>query len=423
MSTSKIDNIKQKALITIGLLFLYRLMTFIPIPFIDVTKLLAFSEATKKGIFGMFNAFSGGSISRASIFSLGIMPYITSSIIVQLVTSTSPDFKKLKKESHDIWQKKINSYTKYLAIIIGFGQGMAFGTGLIKAGLNFDMNINEFKIFTAIFVVTGTFITLWFAEFISGFGIGNGTSLIIAMGIIAEAPKDLANVVYMSKIGAMSAIMSVGVIVLFIVNIVVVVTVEKTQRLIPIQYPRQVSQMMKIQSPFLPLKINLAGVIPPIFASAVLLLPITIIGFFVKQDHYLVYFISNNLTHGKTLFIILYISLIFVFSLVYNNIIFDPSDISSQLRRSNVFIPGCRPGEATEALLKKITRRLSIIGGFYLGFICLFPEILSKNYGYSFLVGGTGILIIVNVITDTAMSIQSAMMSGKYGKVMQKYKK
>lgn len=419
---ASLTDVRKRIAITFGMLILYRLMTFIPIPFIDFEKLAVFAEGARKGIFGMFNSFSGGSISRASIFSLGIMPYITASIVVQLLMSGSDEYKKMKKESPDIWQKKMNQFTKYLTVLVGLGQGLAFANSLILTGLNSNINPTTFKLATSIIMLSGTFSTLWFAEKLGAVGIGNGTSLIICLGIVAEGPKDLANVFYMSKIGATSNLAALGLIGLFVANVALVVFVERSQRLIHIQYPRQAMMQMQQKTPFLPLKVNLAGVIPTIFASALLLLPLTVIGFFKDKTHPVIYFISSNLIHGKPLFIILYGILIMTFSLVYNNVVFDPNDMAEQLKRSNVFIPGSRPGKSTADLLKNIMKRLSVIGGMYLCVIALVPEFFIDLYGSSFLIGGTGILIVVNVIIETMTSLQATMLSSKYNKVMKKYK-
>jgi preprotein translocase subunit SecY len=420
---SKVDSLKGKIFFTILALISYRVGSFIPVPVVNIDQLSSFVEIANKGIFSMFNAFSGGSVGRVSIFALGMMPYITSSIIVQLIVATTPELKKMKKEGGDKVQEKFNQYTKYLAVLIGFAQGFSLASFLVSVGIN-DIEPLNFKIISAMTFVCGTFILIWLGNRISIKGIGSGTSLIIFTGIVAEMPKDVGNILNLAKNGNITVLALFFVFAVFLAITIIVVLFEKSHRLVYIQYPRQVQQFMQqnrqTMPNFMPLKINPAGVIPPIFASSIILLPSTIAGIFKDSNNVLVQFILTNFTHGTLTFIILEIALIIFFSFFYNNVVFEPDEIANQLRKSNVFIPGTRPGTATAELFKKIMNRLSLIGAVYLSLVCSVPELLSPTYGYSFMIGGTGLLIVVNVITDTVAAIQTYLLPSRYEKTMRK---
>lgn len=419
----KAHSIRNKIMYTILALIIYRIVSFIPVPVINVEKLSAFSDVVNKGIFSVFNTFSGGSIARASILALGIMPYITSSIIIQLIVATTPELKKMKKEGGEKVNEKFNQWTKYLAVVIGFGQGLGLSSILSSAATP-TISPLEFKIIAASTMLCGTFCLIWLGNMISMHGIGNGTSLIIFTGIVAEAPKDISRILTLAKNGAITPIELFAIFALFCATVALVVLFEKSNRLVFIQYPRQVQHAMQQQKQnsqnFLPLKINPAGVMPPIFASSIILLPSTIASIFRDSNSTIVNFIIQNFAHGTVLFIFAEIILITFFSFFYNNVVFDPEEVSNQLRKSNIFIPGTRPGQPTADLFKSIMARLSLIGALYLSIICSLPEILSPKYGYSFLIGGTGILIVVNVIQDTVTAIQTQLLPAKYEKAMRK---
>ncbi|MEN9782002.1 MAG: hypothetical protein RL208_152, partial [Pseudomonadota bacterium] len=369
-----------------------------------------------KGIFGMFNLFSGGSVARVSIFALGIMPYITSSIIIQLVISSSPELKKARKEGGDQMQEKINQYTKLLTIFVGIAQGLGISSLLISAGVH-DTSVMEFRFVCTITMLCGTFILIWLGDRISKNGIGNGSSLIIFTGIVAEAPRDFMNIFNMAKTGVISSVELATVVMMFCIVVAVVVMFEKSNRLVYIQYPKQMQQFAQnrnMMPNFMPIKVNPAGVMPPIFASSIILLPSTVANIFKSSDSSIVQFILSKLTHGTVYFIVFDIILIVFFSFFYNNIAFDADDIANQLRKNNIFIPGTRPGVATSELFKRIINRLSLIGACYLSFICALPELFGPKYGYSFILGGTGLLIVVNVITDTIAAVQAQMLPTKY---------
>ena len=414
---NKIDIIVKKILFTLSILIIYRVCSFIPMPCVDLGKINSFFEVSKGGFFNVFNAFSGGAIGRVSIFSLGIMPYITASIIVQLITSTSPEFKKMKKEGGDAMQEKFNQYTKLLSIVVATVQGISLSTFLLSSNIT-TLDATTFTCLIVMTTITSTFILLWFANRISQNGIGNGISLIVFTGIVAEMPKDIVNIFTLAKNGTIQPLSMALIFILFVVSILCVILFEKSNRLVHIQYPRQVMQHInqtKQQVPhFIPMKINPAGVMPPIFSNALLILPTTIVSLFKNSDNQVISFIIKHFTHGTLFFIIANIALISFFCFFYNNVVFDANEVSDQLRKSNIFIPGTRPGQQTAELLKKIMNKLSIIGSIYLGFICSVPEFFAPKYGYSFFIGGTGLLIVVNVISDTIAAIQSHMLPSKY---------
>ncbi len=422
----KVDNsLRNKIITTILIIMAYRFVTFVPLPFIDPTKIAEFSNLVKNGVFGMFNMLSGGSISRISVLALGIMPYITSSIIIQLLSASSETLKKLKQDG-EAGQKKINNYMRYLTIAISLFQGFMMATGFVNMGLYTGYYIFYFKIYSAFVMMTGTVFLLWLSDICTAKGVGNGTSIIICTGILAEAPRDLINVLSLSKSGSISPLMLLALFAIFIATIVFVIFAERSNRLITIQYPRQAySYMGKMDDMskhnFLPLKLNAPGVIPPIFASAILLFPATIASISeVGKTSSIGVFLATQLTHGKPLFAICYSALIVFFCFFYNNVIFEVDDISNNLKKSGVFVPGYRPGTATSELLRKILNKLALVGASYLVIICMIPELLSPYFGYSFLLGGTGVLIVVNVIIDTIVGIQTQIMYAKYYKNMGK---
>ena len=422
----KVDNsLRNKIVTTILIIMAYRFVTFVPLPFIDPAKIAEFSNLVKNGVFGMFNMLSGGSISRISVLALGIMPYITSSIIIQLLSASSETLKKLKQDG-EAGQKKINNYMRYLTIAISLFQGFMMATGFVNMGLYTGYYILYFKIYSAFVMMTGTVFLLWLSDICTAKGVGNGTSIIICTGILAEAPRDLINVLSLSKSGSISPLMLLALFAIFIATIVFVIFAERSNRLITIQYPRQAySYMGKMDDMskhnFLPLKLNAPGVIPPIFASAILLFPATIASISeVGKTSSIGVFLATQLTHGKPLFAICYSALIVFFCFFYNNVIFEVDDISNNLKKSGVFVPGYRPGTATSELLRKILNKLALVGASYLVIVCMVPELLSPYFGYSFLLGGTGVLIVVNVIIDTIVGIQTQIMYAKYYKNMGK---
>jgi preprotein translocase subunit SecY len=353
------------------------------------------------------------------------MPYISASIIMQLLVMTNPEWKKEKKENPDLINNKISSYTKYLAILIGFFQSFGICTILSSFGA-LDGSDTQAKVLSALVMTTGTFILIWLADRITQKGIGNGTSMIIFTGIVAEIPKDLMNLIKMNNDGIITSLEFLMLIGIFIAMVLFIIFFERSNRLVYIQYPRQVQQMAsqaKNQLPsFMPLKTNPAGVIPPIFASSVLLLPATIGSLLKGSENKLFVFLNTHLVHGSNLFILLNIVLIVFFSYFYNNIAVSSKDISERLKQSNVFIPGIRPGESTMKFFDEIIAKLSLIGGIYLCIVCNVSEIFNSKFGYSFFLGGTSLLIVINVIVDTVVLIQSELLPQKYQKTIKRYK-
>ena len=416
----------QKVLFTISVLIAYRLGSFIPLPWIDVSMLESLEKYTKSGVFGMFNMLSGGSLARMSIFALTIIPYITSSIIVQLVTSSTPKLKALKQEGES-GQKQINQYTKYVTILIALFQGFAIANGIGASDLYIGDNPQGTlyqKLSIALTLTTGTMVLLWMGERITAKGIGNGVSLMIFVGIVAEFPKAFISMIELTRSGAMSPLQLVFIIVIFIISISLIVLFEKSYRIIKVQQSKQISRFGGIQSAMgsgqLPLKINPAGVIPPIFSGSVLMLPATIVSFMQNSTNPIIQFISINFSHGKLLFIVTYIALIYFFTYFYTSIVFDIKDVANNLRKSNTFIHGIRPGEKTQEYIEKLMKYLCFIGGSYIAFVCIIPELMSGLYSQFYLIGGTGLLIVVNVSTDTIAQIQMHNLSSKYDKLSHK---
>jgi len=421
------DTLKKKIIFTLIVIVIYRLGSHIPLPTVDMAKLGEMAKIAKSGVFSMFNTFSGGAISRASIFALGIAPYITSSIVMQLLIASYPALKRIKKEGGEQGAAKISQYTKYLTIIIAFAQGYSISAGLVAMDvIPSSGDIFYVKILTAFVIAVSTLIVMWMGDQITSHGIGNGSSIIIFAGIVSEAPKDLASVFTSIKTGSLTPLDGLALFAMFGITCALVAFCERSYRMIYIQYPRQnYHQFMGNKQPnqqqFIPLKINTAGVIPPIFASALLLLPTTFVSIFADSSNEFLQIIAQNFNHGKPAFVILDIALIFFFSYFYNTSLFETDDLVNGLRRNGAFIPGVRPGDQTTAYLKKTLKNLSLIGGLYLAIICGIPEILSGKYGYSFLLGGTGLLIVFSVINDVITQVQTHMMSGKYEKAMKKY--
>ena len=363
-------------------------------------------------MFGMINLFSGGALERMSIFALNIMPYITASIIMQLLTSMHKGLESLKKDG-DYGRAKINQYIRYLTIILALFQSLGVYYALSTSGQN--MFISDSKIFmwtTCVSLVGGTVMLMWFGERITTSGIGNGISLIIFVGIVSSIPTTFSQFMDLSKSGVYSWVFVVIFFLSFVFFIALVSFVEKTHRRIKIQYPN--AAMMKASgmsdTSFLPLKINISGVIPPIFASSILMFPSAIAQFTGGYGDAILSF----LTRGSPLYLIIFASLILFFSFFYSSIIFNTKDVANNLKKSNCFISGVRPGINTSNYLDTIIVRLTLIGAFYLMFVCIIPEMLIVNYSIPLHIGGTGILIVVNVILDLVGQIQSYLFSGKY---------
>ena len=412
-ATSSSNDLRNRILFTIAILAVYRFGTFVPLPGIDPEQLKIMMEGNQKGLLGMFNVFAGGAISRMAIFALGIMPYISSSIIIQLLTGTSDYFKNLKSQG-EIGRSKITQITRYGTVLLATVQGYGLAVGL-ESSANLVITPGMFfKISTVTTIVAGTIFLMWLGEQITQRGIGNGISLIIFAGIVAEIPRALVTTFELGRTGAVSTLMILAIFIVFM---------ERTLRKILINYPKRQmgNKMYGGESSHLPLKINQAGVIPAIFASALLLLPVTFSNFnFSESETFLN--LSSYFTQGQPLYMLLYASGIIFFTFFYTSITFNPTETADNLRKYGGFIPGIRPGESTALYIENILTKLTTIGALYLTLVCLMPEFLIANYPIPFYLGGTSILIVVVVAIDTVTQIQTRLMSSQYEQLIKKTK-
>ena len=419
---SHATDLKNRIFFTIFLWIVYRLGTYVPLSGIDPDALKEIMSSSQQGLLGMFNMFSGGAVTRMAIFALGIMPYISSSIIVQLLTGTSDYFKNLKEQG-EIGRKKITQITRYGTVLIAALQGYGVAVGIENAGnLVSDPGV-YFRVTTTISLVAGTTFLMWLGEQITLRGIGNGISLIIFSGIVAEIPRALASTFELGRTGALSAIMIVGIFLLVIITVLFIVFFERAVRKILINYPKRQmgNKIYGGESSHLPLKINTAGVIPAIFASALLLLPITFSNFGFSDSELFIN-ISSLFTQGQPLYMLLYASGIIFFSFFYTSIVFNPKETAENLRKYGGYIPGIRPGERSAEYIETILTRLTTIGAMYLTIVCLMPEFLIAKYPIPFYLGGTSILIVVVVAMDTVTQVQTRLMSSQYESLIKKAK-
>ncbi len=420
MSASNQNDLRNRILFTILILAIYRLGTFVPIPGIDPSQLQTLMEGNQKGLLGMFNVFAGGAISRMAIFALGIMPYISSSIIVQLLTGVSDYFKNLKSQGEK-GRQKITQITRYGTVLLATVQGYGLSVGL-ESSANLVINPGIFfKISTVTTIVAGTMFLMWLGEQITQRGIGNGISLIIFSGIVAEIPRALATTFELGRTGALSTILIISIFIILVITIMFIVFMERALRKIPINYPkRQVgNKVYGGDSSHLPLKINSAGVIPAIFASALLLLPITFSNFNISENESFLN-IASFFSQGQPLYMLLYASGIIFFTFFYTSITFNPNETAENLRKYGGFIPGIRPGESTAIYIENILTKLTTIGALYLTLVCLMPEFLIANYPIPFYLGGASVLIVVVVAIDTVTQIQTRLMSSQYEQLIKK---
>ena len=419
---SKASDLKNRILFTVLLLVVYRLGTYVPLSGIDALALKTTMDSSQKGLLGMFNMFSGGAVSRMAIFALGIMPYISASIIVQLLTGVSDYFKSLKEQG-ELGRKKITQITRYGTVFIACLQGYGVSVGLENAGSIVVDPGMFFRITTTVSLVAGTTFLMWLGEQITLRGIGNGISLIIFSGIVAEIPRALASTFELGRTGALSAVMIVGIFILVIFTVLFIVFFERAMRKILINYPKRQmgNKVYGGESSHLPLKINTAGVIPAIFASALLLLPVTLSNFGFSDSEIFLR-ISSMFTQGQPLYMMLYASGIIFFSFFYTSIVFNPKETAENLRKYGGYIPGIRPGERSAEYIENILIKLTTIGSLYLTFVCLMPEFLISKYPIPFYLGGTSILIVVVVAMDTVTQVQTRLMSSQYESLIKKTK-
>jgi preprotein translocase subunit SecY len=420
---AKAEDLKKRIWFTLGALLVYRVGTFIPMPGINPD---AFADAFKnasQGILGLFNMFSGGAVERMAIFALNIMPYISASIILQLLTTVSPTLEALKKEG-EAGRKIINQYTRYLTAVLAAFQAYGIAIGLEGSG---NIVIDPgwfFRISTVITLTGGTMFLMWLGEQITSRGIGNGISLIIMSGIVAGIPSAIIGTLELGRQGALSTGLILAVVVVATGVIAFIVFMERAQRRLLIQYPkRQIgNQMFEGQSSHLPLKLNTSGVIPPIFASSLLLVPTTVANFSAgKGPEWLSYF-TTMLGHGRPVFMLLYVSLIVFFAFFYTAIVFNPVETADNLKKHGGFIPGIRPGERTAEYIDYVLTRITVIGAGYLAIVCLLPELLVSYAAVPFYFGGTSLLIVVSVTMDTVAQVQGYLLAHQYEGLIRKSK-
>ena len=424
-SFSKATELKKRIWFTLGALLVYRVGTYIPVPGVDAAVMGEMLNQHGGGILGMFDMFSGGALGRMTVFALAIMPYISASIIIQLMSSAVPTLEALKKEGES-GRKKLNQYTRYLTVLIAMFQSYGIAIGLEGMRGSFGAAVIDpgafFRISCVVSLVGGTMFLMWLGEQITARGIGNGTSLIIFSGIVANVPHALASLLELGRTGALSPVFIVAFLVIAVAVIAFIVFVERAQRRIVVQYPkRQVGQrMFGGDSTHMPLKLNTSGVIPPIFASSILLIPATIAGFSGGNDAGILAMIGNALAHGQPLYMLTYAGMIIFFSYFYTAVVFNPDETADNLRKYGGFIPGIRPGVATAQHFDTVLTRLTTVGALYLCVVCLLPEVLISNYGVPFYFGGTSLMIIVSVTMDTITQVQSHLLAHQYEGLIKK---
>jgi preprotein translocase subunit SecY len=427
---SKATELKSRIWFTLGALVVFRLISFVPLPGIDPLALSSLFDQTRGGVLDFFNMFSGGALERMSLIALGVTPYITASIVVQLLTSLIPSFMALKKEG-EAGRKTLNQYTRYGTVFLTIVQGYGIALGLEGwgAGQGVSAVIDPgwfFRISTVISLLGGTMFLMWLGEQITSRGIGNGISLIIMAGIVAQLPSALGTLFEQGRTGALSAGFVLLVAVVALGTIAFICLMERAQRKILIQYPKRQmgNRMFQGDSSFLPLKINTSGVIPPIFASSLLLMPLTVAQFFSQQGTMPEWMttVTTALQHGAPLYMFLYAAGIIFFSFFYTAVVFNPDETAENLKKYGGFVPGIRPGQRTSEYLDFVLTRLTVIGAAYLTLICLLPEFLISELKVPFYFGGTSLLIVVNVTMDTVAQIQSHLLAHQYEGLIKKSK-
>jgi preprotein translocase subunit SecY len=420
---AKADELKKRLWFTVGALIIYRLGTYLPLPGIDPGALADIFSQQSSGILGMFDMFSGGALSRMTIFALNIMPYITASIIMQLMTAIVPSLEALKKDG-EAGRKMINQYTRYLTVLLATVQGYGIAVGLESASGVVDDPGLFFRVTTVVTLVGGTLFLMWLGEQITSRGVGNGISLIIFAGIVANLPTALAGTLELGRTGALSSLLIVLLFVMAAAVIAFIVFIERSVRKILVQYPKRQhgNKVFGGDQSFLPLKINVPGVIPPIFASSLLLMPVSIINLTGGQADGADWLVALNamLGRGQPLYLLIYVSMIVFFAFFYTAIVFNPEDTAENLRKYGGYIPGIRPGKSTADYLDFVLTRLTVLGAAYLSAICILPELLISKYAVPFYFGGTSLLIVVTVTLDTVGQIQSHLLAHQYEGLVKK---
>ena len=420
---AKADELKKRLWFTVGALIIYRLGTYLPLPGINPGALADIFSQQSSGILGMFDMFSGGALGRMTIFALNIMPYITASIIMQLMTAIVPSLEALKKDGEG-GRKTINQYTRYLTVLLASVQGYGIAVALEAAsGVVGDPGM-FFRLTTVVTLVGGTLFLMWLGEQITSRGVGNGISLIIFSGIVAELPTALAGTLELGRTGALSSILIVLLFVMAAAVIAFIVFIERSVRKIVVQYPKRQhgNKVFGGDQSFLPLKINVPGVIPPIFASSLLLMPVSLINLTGGQPGGAEWLVTLNalLGRGQPLYLAVYIGMIVFFAFFYTAIVFNPEDTADNLRKYGGYVPGIRPGKSTADYLDFVLTRLTVLGAAYLAAVCILPEILISQYAVPFYFGGTSLLIVVTVTLDTVGQIQSHLLAHQYEGLVKK---
>ncbi len=424
--TGNLSELRARLLFVLGALFVYRIGAHIPVPGIDPNALSLMFKQQEGSILDMFNMFSGGALKRFSLFALGIMPYISASIIMQLMTVVIPKFEQIKKEGES-GRRKISQYTRYGTVVLATFQAIGISIALqnqTAGGLSVVINPGvSFIVITAITLVTGTIFLMWLGEQVTERGIGNGISMIIFAGIVAGLPKAIGGTLELARTGELNGAF---IIILFLLTIAVtalVVFVERGQRRIIINYPKrqQGKRMFAGQSSFLPLKLNMAGVIPPIFASSIILFPATIAGWFGNAEGFgWLQDIATALSPGQPVYVMFYATAIIFFCFFYTALVFNSKETADNLKKSGAFLPGIRPGQQTAAYIDKVMTRLTLAGALYITSVCLLPEFLIVYWNVPFYFGGTSLLIIVVVVMDFISQMQTHIMSQQYEGLMKK---
>jgi preprotein translocase subunit SecY len=425
---AKATELKKRLWFTLGALVIYRLGTYIPIPGIDQQIFKDIFESQAGGILGMFNMFAGGAVERMTIFALNIMPYISAAIIMQLLTAVVPSLEALKKEG-EAGRKKINQYTRYGTVFLAALQAYGIAVGLEGMSSSAGSVVNPeyafyFRTSAVITLTGGTVFLMWLGEQITARGVGNGISLIIFAGIVAHLPVSIGQMLELGRRGALSTAIIIAFLVLAVLTVAFVVFMERAQRRIIVQYPKrqQGNRMIGGESSHMPLKLNTSGVIPPIFASSLLLMPVTIAGFSAGQGPDWLTSITTLLGRGQPLFLAIYIGLIVFFAFFYTAIVFNPTETADNLRKYGGFIPGIRPGKNTADYLDFVLTRITVVGAAYLAAVCVLPEILIAEFAVPFYFGGTSLLIVVSVTMDTVGQIQSHLIAHQYEGLIKKAK-
>jgi len=420
---AKASELKKRIWFTLAALVVYRLGTYVPLPGIDPVALAEAFDQAQQGIIGLINVFAGGAVGRMAIFALGIMPYISASIIVQLLTTVVPRLEQLKKEGEQ-GRKQINQYTRYGTVVLATVQAYGIAVGLESAGGIVTDPGWFFRFTTVVTLVGGTMFLMWLGEQITSRGVGNGISLIIFAGIIAELPGALVGMLELGRQGVLSTPIILGVLVMAVAVIAFIVFVERAQRRLLIQYPRRQvgNRMFQGDSSHLPLKLNTAGVIPPIFASSLLLIPATLTSFGATEATGFLGTVQVLLGHGQPLYMLAYAALIAFFAFFYTAIVFNPTDTADNLKKHGGYIPGIRPGERTAQYIDYVLTRITVVGAIYLVLVCLLPEFLISATAVPFYFGGTSLLIVVSVTMDTVAQVQGHLLAHQYEGLVKKAK-